>query len=154
MRQVQDEKIDLPHVALAGADWADCYSIIVDQPFPTARIAADSIIAAFPKWTNPALALRQVLVTPLGLKGPGDVGNKSDKVGIFPIVSENERTLIAGFDDAHLNFRIVVEVIEQNARQKVSLATVIKRHNLVGRIYLQTVLPFHRAIIRSALGRI
>lgn len=152
MRQVKDEKVALPHAALADADWADCYSVIVDQPFPTARDAAEAIVAAFPKWTSPALALRQVLVTPFGLKGSDRSSSGNGKVGIFPIILEDERALVAGMDDSHLDFRIVVEIIEMNGRQRVSLATLIKRHNLIGRIYLPSVLPFHRAIIRAALG--
>lgn len=154
MAHVADIEFPLPHSALPEADWADCYSIVVEKPFPTAKEAAEAIIARFPAWTNPALALRQVLVTPFGLKGPDDVSSKAQKVGIFPIISENENQLVAGFNDTHLDFRIVVNLDMQDHQQAVSLATVIKRHNMLGRSYLLAVLPFHKAIIRTALSKL
>lgn len=154
MGQVIEIEIDLPHPALAQADWADCYAIEVAESFDTALDAANAIVSNFPKWTYPALVLRQVLVTPFGLKGSEKAKSNIGKVGVFPIISEKQDRIIAGFNDSHLDFRIVVDIGNTEAAQRVSLATLIKRHNLLGKAYLQTVLPFHRAIIRSALGKL
>ncbi|MEM8541849.1 MAG: DUF2867 domain-containing protein [Pseudomonadota bacterium] len=154
MAHVADIEFPLPHSALPEADWADCYSVVMEEPFPTVKEAAEAIIARFPVWTNPALALRQMLVTPFGLKGPDDVSRNVDKVGIFPIISDEKNQLVAGFDDTHLDFRIVVKLDTQKGQQEVSLATIIKRHNRLGRSYLLAVLPFHKAIIRTALSKL
>lgn len=154
MGQVNDVKIELPHPALADADWADCYSIDVANEFDTALDAANAIVANFPKWTYPALLLRQILVVPFGLKGSQEAKSKIGKVGIFPIISEDQNRIVAGFDDTHLDFRIVVDLARSDNGQCVSLATLIRRHNLLGRTYLLAVLPFHRAIIRTALGKL
>lgn len=154
MGQVTEVKVELPHPALADADWADCYAVNVEHRFDTALDAANAIVKNFPNWTYPALALRQVLVLPFGLKGSQDAGRKIGKVGVFPIISEDNERIVAGFDDKHLDFRIVVDVSEVNGHQRISLATIIKRHNLLGQVYLQSVLPFHRAIIRGALGKL
>ena len=151
---VRDLVVTLPHPALPGADWADAYGIRLAVPFTDARSAALAIIAAFPGWTNPLLALRQVLVLPLGLKGAGARHGKADMIGIFPVCTESATQLVAGFDDRHLDFRIVVDLAGHEDGQDVTLTTVIKRHNLAGRLYLQAVLPFHRAIIRGALARV
>ena len=99
------------------------------------------------------MALRQILVAPFGLKGRP---RRGDRIGIFPVVSESRQQLVAGFNDRHLDFRIVVDLEEQAGKpeQAVTLTTVIKRHNLLGRIYLVAVMPFHRAIISTALRRI
>lgn len=152
MGQVTEVAVDLPQPSLADADWADCYATEVSKEFDTALDAANAIVRHFPKWTYPALTLRQVLVTPFGLKGSQHAKSNIGKVGVFPIVTEEQNRVVAGFDDSHLNFRIVVDIVKTDSGQRVSLATIIKRHNLLGRIYLQTVLPFHRAIIRSALA--
>ena len=32
--------------------------------------------------------------------------------------------------------------------------TLVKTHNLFGRIYLATILPFHRLIVRNMLQRV
>ncbi len=154
MSLVEEVEVNLPHPALPGADWGDCYKIEVSTKFDSAHQAAESIIAAFPNWTYPALVFRQLLVSPFGLKGAHDVSSKVKKVGIFPIVSEEPERLVAGFDDKHLDFRIVIDLKNETDSQIVSLATLIKRHNMLGRAYLQAVLPFHRAIIRSTLRRI
>jgi len=151
MGQVEDVKVDLPHPVLADADWADCYAVDLTTEFATALDAANAIVKNFPKWTYPALALRQLLVIPFGLKGSQEDGPKIGKVGVFPIISEEKERVVAGFDDKHLDFRIVVDISDIKHGQRVSLATIIKRHNVMGRGYLFAVLPFHKAIIRSAL---
>ena len=151
MRQVEEIEVPLPHPAMSDADWADCYRVRGQHNFQTAHQAASAILAAFPKWTYPALVLRQLVVMPFGLKGSEDASAKIGKVGVFPIVSDQPERLVAGFNDKHLNFRIVIDV---DPEQAVSLTTLIRRHNLLGRAYLQLVLPFHRTIIRSALAKL
>ena len=153
MQGVCEVPAPLPHDALPGADWADAWQAEVKQSFTSAREAAEAIIENFPAWTGAMMALRQILVAPFGLKGrPGS----GDRIGIFPVVSESRQQLVAGFNDRHLDFRIVVDLEEQAGKpeQAVTLTTVIKRHNLLGRIYLVAVMPFHRAIISTALRRI
>lgn len=152
--QVYDVVAHLPDPALAEADWADAYEAEVATPFASARAAAEAAVDAFPRWVLLLLALRNLVVLPLRLKGaerrPG-----RDMVGIFPVVSETPSRFVGGFDDRHLDFRVIVDLLEAgNGRQRVRLTTVIRRHNLAGRAYLQAVLPFHRAIIRLALARI
>ena len=153
MQGVCEVPAPLPHDALPGADWADAWQAEVKQSFTSAREAAEAIIENFPAWTGAMMALRQILVAPFGLKGrPGS----GDRIGIFPVVSESRQQLVAGFNDRHLDFRIVVDLEEQagKSEQAVTLTTVIKRHNLLGRVYLVAVMPFHRAIISTALRRI
>lgn len=57
-------------------------------------------------------------------------------------------------DDRHLDFRCVIDIANFDLGQNVSIATIIRRHNRLGRIYLATILPFHRLIVRSALARV
>jgi hypothetical protein len=141
----------LPHPALPRADWADSWQIACGRIFPDARAAAQAIVASFPKWTWPLLALRQLLVLPFRLRGLKELPD--DRIAFFPVTAETPRQLVAGFDDRHLDFRIVVELAEGASGEAVSLTTVIRRHNAIGRTYLALVLPFHRAIIRAALRK-
>ncbi|WP_018689901.1 DUF2867 domain-containing protein [Ahrensia kielensis] len=151
--RVHEVNVNLPHPALPDGDWADGFSVVVDQPFDNARSAGDAIIAAFPKWMSPALFLRKILVAPFGLKGAIH-HNGSDRVGIFPITYEASDALYAGIDETHLNFRIVVEIEDHAGGQQVLLKTIIKRHNALGRYYLRLIMPFHRRIITSALAKL
>lgn len=150
MGWVREVKVNLPHSALPDGDWADAHEVDTVRGFVDARQAGEAIISGFPKWTYPLLYIRQVLVFPFGLKGV-DSKPDTDRLGIFPVVSQTARQLVGGFDDRHLDFRIVVDLSDGSLVQVVRLTTVIRRHNQLGRAYLAMVLPFHRLIIRSAL---
>lgn len=140
---------DLPqrsflHKRVSGTDFLDCYCVASDLP---PREAAD-IITDFPGWARGLLHIRRLVTAPFGLSNDGP--DATDKVGIFPVESENEYELIAGFNDKHLNFR--VSVISHERR--VFLATWVHPHNFGGRLYLKAILPFHIIISRNALARV
>jgi hypothetical protein len=62
--------------------------------------------------------------------------------------------LVAGFDDSHLDFRVVVDVISSGDRQCVTATTLVLTHNRLGRVYLAIILPFHRLVVRSMLRQV
>ncbi|MEN0002293.1 MAG: DUF2867 domain-containing protein [Pseudomonadota bacterium] len=151
MGKVQEIPVSLPHPVLPDSDWADAWQVITPKPFSNSRAAAEAIVSSFPRWTYAALALRQLLVAPFGLKGGASQSASTDSVGIFPVTQQTRDRLVAGFDDKHLDFRIVVDLDQAGGGQAVTLTTVIRRHNRLGRTYLALIMPFHRAIIRSTL---
>ena len=60
-----------------------------------------------------------------------------------------------GFDDKHLNFRIIVDVKALDGkRRRVTATTLVHRNNLFGRVYLATVMPFHKLIVPTMLARV
>jgi hypothetical protein len=102
------------------------------------------------------LALRNILVRPLGLKTSGASGTTDPRqmIGIFPVVSQTPDRLVAGFNDSHLDFRFVVDVTTAGDRRQVTATTLVLTHNWLGRSYLMLILPFHRLIVRAMLRRI
>lgn len=58
-----------------------------------------------------------------------------------------------GFDDRHLDFRIVVDLEEQECRQLVSVTTLVRRKNLFGRLYLLPSDRFTAVSCRRPCGR-
>jgi hypothetical protein len=63
--------------------------------------------------------------------------------------------MCAGFNDWHLDFRIVVTARPQDAAASaVTLTTIVRTHNLAGRAYLAVIMPFHRLIARETLNRL
>jgi hypothetical protein len=61
----------------------------------------------------------------------------------------------SGLDDRHLDFRIVVETESlPDSRTAVRMMTLVKRHNLPGRLYLAVIMPFHKLIVKTALSRV
>src|SRR5260370_9985899 len=140
---------------LAGARFIDAYSIVIDNATLDARRAAEKMLARGPRWIAALLALRNYLVTPFGLKtsAPNEAG-ASDLVGIFPIVSQTPDRLVAGFNDRHLDFRVVIEVASSGHGQRVTATTLVRTHNLLGRAYLAIVLPCHRLVVPPLLRQV
>ena len=132
------------HDRVARGDFLDCY--VVDSDL-SPRHAAD-IITDFPGWARFLLHVRRILTMPFGLMNDGP--DAPDKVGIFPVESESDHELIVGFNDRHLDFRVSVV----SRAGQVFLATWVHPHNLGGRLYLRTILPFHVMIARNALARV
>ena len=138
---------------LAGAQFVDAYRIVVDRGALDARQAAERMITRQPRWAEALLTLRNILVQPFGLKTSGANGTAPrEMIGIFPIVSETPDRLVAGFNDSHLDFRVVVDVAGD--RQQVTATTLVLTHNWLGRSYLALILPFHRLIVRAMLRRV
>src|ERR1700734_3301877 len=96
---------------LAGAQFADAYSIAVDGGALDARQAAERMITRQPRWAEALLALRNILVRPFGLKTSGASRTAPrEMIGIFPVVSETPDRLVAGFNDSPPDFRVVGDV--------------------------------------------
>ena len=140
---------------LAGAQFVDAFSIAIDNPALDARHAAERMMARQPRWIETLTSLRNILVTPLGLKTSGESRTAPrEMVGIFPIVSQTPDRLVAGFNDKHLDFRVVVDVANSGALRNVTLTTLVLTHNRLGRTYLAIILPFHRLVVRSLLRQV
>ncbi len=146
--------VALPHDALPTGDWADAYRVTVAAPFDNARAAGDAAFSTFPFWVNGLMALRNLIVTPLGLKTGAKEQTAAERIGFFPIISESDHQVVVGMNDRHLDFRCVVDIADTGAGQDITIATVIRRHNWLGRAYLMIVMPFHQLIIRTAMARL
>ncbi|MFC2248329.1 DUF2867 domain-containing protein [Labrys portucalensis] len=137
---------------LPGAQFADAYALDMAPPKLDARRAAERIMARSPRWIAALLALRNLVVAPLGLHTrPPSPAAGLGVLGIFPVLSQTPDRLVAGFDDRHLDFRVIVDVSPRLERQRVTLTTLVLTHNRLGRAYLAAVLPFHRVIVRAML---
>jgi hypothetical protein len=138
---------------LAGAQFSDAFSIVTDDGALDARQAAERMLGRGPRWIDMLLALRNLMVAPFGLKTSAPSG-ATDLIGIFPVVSQTPERLVAGFDDRHLDFRVVVDVAGAGPGRRVTATTLVKTHNLLGRAYLAIILPFHRLIVRRMLRKV
>lgn len=150
VREVTPE-ID-PATLLAGAQFIDAYRVAVDGAALDARKAAERMFARGPRWIEALLRLRNLVVAPFGLKtsGKGEPAT-GGMIGIFPVVSETPERLVAGFNDYHLDFRVVVDVAPKGGGQEVTTTTLVLTHNWLGRTYLAVIMPFHRLIARVLL---
>ena len=147
MKRVTATNLPLHSVLLERVgqyDFMDCYCV---ASLLSPRQAAE-IIANFPLWARFLVNIRNVLTKPFGLSSDGPAAE--DKVGFFPVEFSNDQELIAGFNDKHLDFRITV----MSYQGQIYLATWVHPHNLAGKLYLNTILPFHKLIAINALARV
>lgn len=137
---------------LPGAAYADAYRAVSELRSLDAPSAARRIMGRSPRWVRALMHLRNALVAPFGLK-PGHEGD-ANHVGIFPVLSQSPGCVILGLDDRHLDFRVAVEVVPApGQRRRITVTTLVRPHNLWGRIYLKVILPFHRLIVAAMIAQ-
>jgi hypothetical protein len=140
---------------LAGAQFADAFSIVVDDATLNARHAAERMMGRSPQWVEALLSLRNIVVAPFGLKTSGTSRTAPrDMIGIFPVLNEAPDRLVAGFNDKHLDFRVIVDIATSGDSREVTATTLVLTHNLLGRVYLAVILPFHRLIVPTMLRQV
>ena len=140
---------------LAGARFADAFRCEIDEQGLDAISASRRVFARPPAWIRRLLRLRNLLVAPLGLKGtPEAAGAQSQaRIGFFPIVSQSAERVVLGFDDKHLDFRVVVDSAPTDGGSRITATTLVRQHNRIGRVYLTLILPFHRIIVPAMLAQ-
>jgi hypothetical protein len=139
---------------LIGAHFIDAYRVGVKAGDLDATDAARSMLAHPPGWVDGLMALRHALVTPLGLKTSAGREDRRERIGIFPIESATRSRVVLGFDDRHLDFRVVVDVVGAGGVSEVTATTLVRLNNRLGRAYLAAILPFHKLIVRSMLSQL
>lgn len=140
---------------LAGAQFIDAFRVEIGAATTNAREACTRMVLHGPRWIDALLRLRNILVSPFGLRTSGEgAPAPGGLIGLFPVLSETPERLVAGFDDSHLDFRIVVDVAGMAADRQVTSTTLVRTHNLLGRTYLALIMPFHKLVVRSMMGRI
>jgi hypothetical protein len=156
MMKAREIPVTLPHPALPGADWGDCFEVRSSRAGLSAEAAARRAFETMPRWAGRLMALRNLLVKPFGLKGDPEAASAgAPRVGMFPVIRSIPTQCVLGFDDRHLDFRIVVETqILPDRQTAVRMMTLVKRHNLLGRAYLAAIMPFHKLIVATTLSRV
>jgi hypothetical protein len=151
MASRSDAPAGVGDVPLPDADFTDAYSVHVAEPLDALQ-AARRMVGRRPRWVNGLLMLRNLAVTPFGLKRGAPIG--AERIGIFPVVSASPERVVMGFDDAHLDFRVMVEVAPEGSGQQVTATTFVRTRNRLGRLYLAAVKPFHRVIVPAMLAQV
>ena len=140
--------------ALPLADFADAFALDVAQAIDAPQATAQTF-ARLPGWISGLVWFRNLLVAPFGLSaGAGEALPAARRHGMFPILSSTPGRVVMGFDDRHLDFRIVVDVNPVAAGHRVTVTTLVQRHALSGRLYLAVVMPFHKRIVPALLARV
>ncbi|MEO7646018.1 MAG: DUF2867 domain-containing protein [Burkholderiaceae bacterium] len=149
------------HGFYAAPNLADAFAIslppdVAASPEQLARYVFENQ----PAWVDTLMGLRDTLVAGFGLKTTKQLAapsaDKSDmRVGIFKIYGSTPTEVFLGEDDAHLDFRISVQLRPATAgsAQQLIVSTVVHCHNRLGRSYITVIAPFHRQVVQSGLRR-
>jgi hypothetical protein len=136
---------------LSALNFVDSFEVTV--PHKAGSYAfTKHIMASIPTWVDKLLTLRNALMAPFGLL-TNNAPSSGEKFGMFPVISSDDARTILGFDDKHLDFRIILDAAPSAGSTKLTLSTAVRTHNIFGRAYLAVVMPFHKLIARTMLGR-
>lgn len=103
-----------------------------------------------PWWIESLMWIRNGVVRLVGLRS----GRFEDYIDqMTQCRCDNE--IVIGLNDKHLVFYVSLLCGEcENSVQKLTITTVVKYNNRLGRLYFFFVRPFHRVMVKSLLGRI
>lgn len=135
------------------------------------NINAASVGKAFlgggPKWIGKLFSFRNALVKRLGLKSGNTITDRQkqldnfkcevgERLGLFQVYYCDEKEVIIGEDDKHLDFRVslYLQPNEDDKHKTLTINTVVKFHSWLGRLYFFPVKPFHTLIVPVMLKEI
>ncbi|KJF68292.1 DUF2867 domain-containing protein [Rhizobium nepotum] len=134
---------------LPDADWWDCFEGEMATGGSSSLDVSRLLLEHPPAWISGLMVLRNRVVSLFGLRTVELAAGTS--AGGFPVLSSTADRTVLGFDDSHLDFRIVVDLEQQPGGQVVKVTTIVRRKNLLGRFYLFVVGPFHRRIVPATM---
>jgi Protein of unknown function (DUF2867) len=75
-----------------------------------------------------------------------------EKIGPWPIFFIDDREIVAGRNNRHMDFRLSVLKAMDGDAASVVVSTICTVHNVFGKIYLFFIVPFHRIGVQSLMS--
>ncbi|MEO0732722.1 MAG: DUF2867 domain-containing protein [Bacteroidota bacterium] len=153
-------------LATAAFDYYDCFeTALPEHPTTiTMPMIGQAFFEASPTWINYLFNLRNRLVRRLGLKVPEPIADREklpddftctpgQRVGLFKVFASDQREVVLGEDDKHLDFRVSLYQRSATEAQPRSLAitTIVSFNHWSGRLYFRLIKPFHKIIVKQML---
>jgi hypothetical protein len=139
--------------SLPGCDFADAFSMTIPGTGADAREVAALCFSRLPDWAGWLLALRNAVMRPFGIK-------TDEMMQSLPVLREDAGEVVVGLNDDHLDFRTQFRVDriclspDGPGLSLITLTTIVRTHNRLGRIYLAIIMPVHKLVVRSLLKRV
>ena len=119
------------------------------------------LISQQPTWIGWLTNVRDAIVACFGLKTAKHLAALSgepnaDRIGIFKVYNRSETEIVLGEDDKHLDFRLSVLRTPKSSATlggQLTVSTVVRCHNLLGRAYILVIAPFHRLVDSQSSSR-
>ena len=130
---------------LSRVDYADAFAVALPPGAPRdPEQLARRVLDSPPPWVLAAMALRNAVVLPLGLKSPRSAR------AIFPLLDRDEREIVLGLDDRHLDFRASI-LVEGDT---VVVSTRVRFNSALGRAYFTPVRLAHPIVVKAMMRRL
>lgn len=133
----------------------DVLSVRIEKTTLTPSQLQHSIFAYMPAWVTVLMRIRNNIVKLFGftvgadsLKPTSDELNISDKAGFLTIIEKHENEIISYSEDRHMSFYL--SVMKQS--DHVIISSLVNQKTLIGRLYVNSILPFHYIIARTVIN--
>lgn len=155
------ERVEVPAGTLVSksfprVDYADAFRTALEGEVSVDEVVAASF-RAMPGWIRALMAVRDGAVSLVGLKTDGARANvpdtfaRGDVIGLFRVLERDEREIVLGEDDRHLDFRASFLLTPAGEGTALTVSTVVRFHNALGRAYFVPVGPGHRWIVPAMM---
>ena len=138
-----------------GHYFRDALSMKVKNQTLTPSQLQHAIFAYMPNWVRVLMRIRNRIVSLFGfevgadnLAPTSDELKVGDKAGFLTVIEKNADEIISYADDKHMTFYI--SVLKQS--DEVIVSTLVNQKTLIGRLYVNSILPFHYVIARTVMN--
>lgn len=118
-----------------------------------------AIFAYMPPWVNRLMRIRNYCVKIFGFsvgtsQGKGGMSPKvseleiGDEAGFLTVTEKSATEIISTAEDKHMQFYLSVAIKGED----VVVSTLVNQKTLIGRFYVNFILPFHYIIARSVIN--
>ena len=147
--------------AVLGSYFFDSYSFFTKKKNRSSLQIWLDHASHTPDWVNFLMRCRNKIVSSIGLKNLGHLGDLDlkkipddykvgDRVGIFTLLFLSDNEIILADSDKHLDVKVSVYK-ENNESDLISISTVVHVHNFLGKLYMFFVKPMHKLIVPSSI---
>lgn len=144
----------------SNAYFCDSWSVQLGEPDLNVFQQLIKLFRSTPKWVEYCMQFRNQFVSRMGLKNLGSFNEIDhakaeadyrfgDRIGIFTLIQRNEKEIIIGDSDRHLN--VTLSVYQDQSTNILTVTTIVHLKNMLGRVYMLLVIPMHRKIVPATL---
>lgn len=148
---------------ISGSDFHDQHGIDFNYNSMSALEIYEKLISITPRWVNALMLARNKIVSLLGLKNLGSLGDmkgldinlvkEGDRLGIFTLTHLTDNEVILNDTDKHLHVNLSVRKICDEGGKRILVTTIVKNHNKFGALYMVFVKPVHKLIVPVMLSK-
>jgi hypothetical protein len=142
---------------IAPINYSDAFVATEIDPDITIQEAYIKIFSDMPTWIKILMKIRNRIVSIFGINTDIEGYDMSkatfatgSTVGMFKIFYIDEREIIAGEDDKHLDFRVSV----LKHQDTVTVSTFVAYNHAFGKLYMFFIIPMHKIIVKRMMGRL